>query len=253
MATLLVSFRIGSTFMTAPPLGGGLVPTSARLALILALSTMIAGALPIGAQTVGTLEAVGEGGQLIALLYAALREAALGAMMGLGLGLAFAAARVGASLVDVQIGFGMAQSLDPTTKAATPVVGVAMSQLAMLGFFLVDGHHAVMRGLVMSFEAAPPGVAGVDGQFLATLSYQAAQMFSLGFAMVAPIVITLMLVDLMLGVLSRNLPQMNILIVGAPIKILVGISVLALWCAYGGNVMAHAYATAFDGWEALWR
>jgi flagellar biosynthetic protein FliR len=82
---------------------------------------------------------------------------------------------------------------------------------------------------------------------------QAGQMFSLGFAMVAPVVFCLTLVELGLGVLSRNLPQMNTLVVGVPIKVVVGLAALATWAGVGGPAMGRAYATGFEMWGALWR
>lgn len=78
-------------------------------------------------------------------------------------------------------------------------------------------------------------------------------MFSLGFAMVAPVVFCLTLVEMGLGVLSRNLPQMNTLVVGVPIKVMVGLASLGAWAAFSGTVMERAYASTFATWGALWR
>jgi flagellar biosynthetic protein FliR len=147
----------------------------------------------------------------------------------------------------------MGQVFDPMTRQQQPILSAVFTQVALVGFFLLDGHHALLRGVALSVEAAPPGQAWALEPLLPAVAKQAAQMFSLGFAMVAPVVFCLTLVELGLGVLSRNLPQMNTLVVGVPIKVVVGLSALGLWVVASGGVMQRAYASTFTMWGAMWR
>lgn len=189
-----------------------------------------------------------------ALLVSALTEAGLGAVMALGLNVAFAMFSFGARLVDVQVGYGIGQVLDPMTKQPLPVIGAVFSQLALLSFFAVDGHHALVRGLVLSVERFPPGAPIWMSDFvLGVVTRHTAALFSLGFAMVAPLVFCLMLVEVGLGVLARNLPQINALVLGLPIKVAAGLAALTLWASGAGAVVARAHASVFSTWEALWR
>jgi flagellar biosynthesis protein FliR len=212
VAALLLSVRLGALALMAPPLGGAMVPPTVRVAVVLSWATVFATASPAAQAARGTLPGLGW------LITAAASEAALGAVMALGLNMAFAMFSFGARLVDVQIGFGMGQVFDPMTRQQLPILGAVFTQVALVGFFLLDGHHALLRGVALSLEAAPPGQAWALAPLLPAVVRQVGQMFSLGFAMVAPVVFCLTLVELGLGVLSRNLPQMNTLVVGVPMK-----------------------------------
>lgn len=82
---------------------------------------------------------------------------------------------------------------------------------------------------------------------------QGTALFSLGFAMVAPVIVCLFLTELGLGVLARNLPQMNMFAVGIPLKVLVGVLALSAWLTSAAPVVSRAYASIFSAWEALLR
>jgi flagellar biosynthetic protein FliR len=254
VAALLLSIRLGALALMAPPLGGAMVPPTVRVAIVLGWAAVLA-AGGTGAAPVTTLPLDSGSGLpgLGWLLPAAASEAALGVVMALGLNMAFAVFSFGARLVDVQIGFGMGQVFDPMTRQQLPVLSAVFMQVALVGFFLLDGHHALLRGVALSLEAVPPGQPWAPGPLLPAVVKQAAQMFSLGFAMVAPVVFCLTLVELGLGVLSRNLPQMNTLVVGVPIKVVVGLAALGAWAVGSGAVMQRAYASTFAMWGALWR
>jgi flagellar biosynthesis protein FliR len=244
VAALLLSVRLGTLVLMAPPLGGAMVPPTVRVAIVLGWSAVLA----LGsAHATPTWPTTGE------LLAACFSEVALGAAMALGLNMAFAIFAVGARLIDVQIGFGMGQVFDPMTRQQQPVLSAIFTQLALVGFFLLDGHHGLLRGIALGIESVPPGHAWSTAAMLPAVARQAGQMFSLGFAMVAPVVFCLTLVEMGLGVLSRNLPQMNTLVVGVPIKVVVGLSALAMWATVGGPAMAKAYTTGFAMWGAIWQ
>lgn len=243
VAALLLSVRLGTLVLMAPPLGGAMVPPSVRVAVVLGWAAVLALGTVHGAPTWPTSSE---------LLASCFSEAALGAAMALGVNMAFAIFAVGARLIDVQIGFGMGQVFDPMTRQQQPVLSAVFTQLALVGFFLLDAHHGLLRGIALSIESVPAGQAWSMVAMLPAVARQAGQMFSLGFAMVAPVVFCLTLVELGLGVLSRNLPQMNTLVVGVPIKVVVGLSALAMWATVGGPSMARAYTTGFAMWGALW-
>lgn len=74
-------------------------------------------------------------------------------------------------------------------------------------------------------------------------------LFSLGFALAAPVVVCLLLVELALGVVARNLPQMNMFVIGIPLKIVVGLVLLSVWFSGMGDAMSRAYSFVFRSWE----
>jgi flagellar biosynthetic protein FliR len=176
---------------------------------------------------------------------------ALGATLGLGILLAFGAFTVAGHLLDVQIGFGIAQVFDPVSQRQLPILTSAFNQLAVLVFFLVDGHHALLRGITYSLERFPLGGAWIASEAAGAVLRQVGGLFSLGFALAAPVAFCILLLELALGVVSRNLPQMNMFAIGIPIKIVVGLAALSLWFAGMGAVMNRVYVSIYQTWDQV--
>jgi flagellar biosynthesis protein FliR len=250
VGAMLLSCRLGAIALLAPALGGRVVPPLIRFTLVLGLSAALAGgSIPANLQ--------GQAAPLTtvpaALIVAVASEIALGAAMALGLNLAFAMFSLGAGIVDVQVGFGLGQVMDPTTQQRTSVLTATFQQLALILFFLFEGHHALMRGLVMSVEHVPLGGPWTTQAGLQIAVTQVTQLFTLGFAMLAPVIFCLMVTEIGLGIVARSLPQMNTLAMGMPVKVLVALAALGAWVAASLPLMRKAHESAFAGWEYLWR
>jgi len=243
VAFVLLATRFGALLLMTPPIGGGAVPPMVRVAIVVALAACFNSLVPTPAQ----------GWDLWGVISAIAGEAALGATMALGLGLAFAAFSVGARVLDTQIGFGIGQVFDPATRQQMPVLTGAFAQLALVLFFSTDAPHGVLRGVVLGIQAYPPGSAWSARSAFMPVIGQVAGLFSLGFAMVAPVVFCLLLVEVGLGVISRSLPQMNMFVMSMPIKVLVGLTALAAWSAGSVGLLTRTHAAVFKGWEAMFR
>lgn len=241
---LLVSMRMAGLLLLAPPFSSLTVPVMVRGAFVLGLSAAL---WPAHASAV-TSELPWS-----TLFTWAVLEFATGALMALGVNIGFAAFAVGARILDVQIGFGIGQVLDPSTKQRMPVLTAAFVLLAPVLFVLTDCHHVMLRAMSRGLERFPPGVTW-SAESAAQAVWPLAQgMFTLGLAMVAPIVFCLVLVELALGVVSRNLPQMNVFILGIPIKVLSGLAALGAWMAAATSPMTRVFDAIFRGWEASLR
>ncbi|HZN46920.1 MAG TPA: flagellar biosynthetic protein FliR [Ramlibacter sp.] len=241
-AVLLLSVRIGALFFMTPLLYAVPVPGAVRVLIVLALASAIS--LPL-ASTVPTPLDLG------VLLAAAAGELALGATLGLGILLAFAGFSLAGRLLDVQIGFGIGQVFDPVTRSQVPILTSVFDLLALMLFFLVNGHHALLRGLAYSVERFPVGRSWSLEGAAAPVLQQVAGLFTLGFALASPVVMCLLLVEFALGVVSRNLPQVNMLALGIPVKIVVGLLALALLAGTLGEASARLYASIFKTWTAI--
>lgn len=242
-AFMLLATRLGAMLLMSPPIGGAAVPPSIRVALVVTLSACLSPLVPVPAR----------GWDAWGVASAMFVEAALGATMALGLNLAFAAFAVGARLLDTQIGFGIGQVVNPLTRQQTPILTGVFAQVALVLFFSSDAPDGVLRGLVLSIQACPPGSSWSMGSAFVPVLRQVSGLFALGFAMVAPVVLCLLLVELGLGVISRSLPQMNMFAMGVPVKILVGLAALAAWVAGSLGVMLRTHRMVFEGWEAMFR
>lgn len=146
---------------------------------------------------------------LLSLRVAALRELALGATLALGLLVAVAVAvcSFAGRLVDMQIGFGIAQVFDPQSQHTIPLLSGLFNQLAIAAFFALDGAHLLLRGLAASVRAFLPGQAWPLSAGAVMIVKQAGGRFAWGFALVAPVVLCLLIAELALGLLKFNAPS----------------------------------------------
>lgn len=239
---MLLSLRVATIFGMTPLLYAMPVPARVKVLLVIALSIAIANGL--AAQPVTPLDTSN-------WLVSALREIALGATLALGVLLAFAVFTVAGQMLDIQIGFGLAQVFDPMNNKPSPILVSAFNTLAILVFFLMDGHHALLRGIAYSVERFPVGASWFISDAWVPIVKQVSGMFSLGFALAAPVVFSILLVELALGVVARNLPQVNMFSMGIPLKIVVGMAVVSLWFGLMGGVMMRVYATIYQTWDAI--
>lgn len=203
---LLVSLRIGPLFAFAPPFTLLRVPGPIRLLLVLALSAALLRLAPTPAPT-----------GLPGFVLAALGELSLGISAALALQMAFSAIGMAGRALDIQAGFGLAFLIDPTTKAQTPLIGAIFAYAAAAVFFATRAPYDVLATLALSFEKIPAGTAFTArslGDLLAF--FGAVSILALGVVGLA--MLLLFLIDLVIALLSRTLPQMNVLVLGFQVK-----------------------------------
>jgi flagellar biosynthesis protein FliR len=247
---VLLSVRIGALFLMTPILSIASVPVTVRLLLVLSLAAALCSfgptIVPVTPETPAF--AIDHPG---ALLQAAATELALGVTLAVGVHLAFAAFAVAGRMLDIQIGFGLGQVLDPQSNAQLPILTTIFNQAGVMVFFLLNGHHAVMRGLAYSLERFPVGRPWPIEAAYGPIAKQLVGLLGLSFSLAAPVVFCIFMVELSLGVLARNLPQINMLTLGIPIKVIIGLITLSLWFAGVGSVMTRVYAGIYQGWTAI--
>lgn len=242
---LLLSLRLASVFLMTPLLAVASVPPMVRILLVLGLAGVLSLGLPQAARTAEMPAGAG------ALAQAALGELALGATLALGILLAFAASSMAGQLLGIQMGFGLGQVINPISNSSVSVLTSAFDQLAVVVFFLGNGHHALLRGLAYSLERFPLGRPWPIEAGLGPIALQVTGFFSLGFALAAPVVFSLVMLELALGALSRNMPQINMLAMGIPAKVIVGLAALSLWFGGMGDGMSRIYGSIYRCWDAI--
>jgi flagellar biosynthetic protein FliR len=160
------------------------------------------------------------------------KEVLVGLVVGLIAAILFYAIQVAGGFIDYSMGFMIANVVDPQTGAQTPLTGSYLYTFALLFLLLVNGHHLLLDGIYYSYQFVPmdqiPLPFGQENiiQYVAT-TFNA--MFIIAFQMAFPIVGSLFLVDVGLGMISRAVPQMNVFVVGMPLKILVGLLLLTVF------------------------
>jgi len=219
-------------------------PAFVRIALVLSLSLLAF------ARQSPAPEAVQWLAHPAGLLGPAAVEFGLGALMGLSTQLVLAGFAVAGRLMDVQIGFSMASIFDPLTKVRTNAMGALMNLVGVTLFVASDAHLELVRLVDWSIDAFPLGqIPALDDPMRPLLA--ARWMFLLGLTLAAPLALTLLLTDLILGVTSRNMPQMNVLMMSIPVKIVVGFTVLALAVRLWGGLVIHAFSQVSDAMGLL--
>ncbi len=242
MAVFCVAMRVGVLLMLTPIFANlsGLV--TVRVLLTLALSVVLVSGLQV-APGKPTLE-VGD------IMLAAMSELAIGATLAFGVFSAFGAFAVAGKILDIQTGFGIGNVYDPVTRAGAPLFATLLDMVAVVVFYAMDAHLALMRGIAFSLHEIAPG-AGLAGFAPEPVIRQFGLMFSLGVAMVVPVMLCLLLVETGLAVVSRVLPQMNVFVVGVPVKIVAGLAIFAMTLGSAAGTMGRVYASIFTFWEQV--
>jgi flagellar biosynthesis protein FliR len=152
--------------------------------------------------------------------------------------------------MDIQLGFGVAGLIDPTTRNQAPLLGTILNMTAVLTFFLIGGHRLLLKGLAFSLQQIPPGSA-FKGVPLAQVLAQFGGMFTYAALLAAPVMTVVLLVDIAMAMMARTMPQMNVFIIGLPLKILVGLTVLAISLGFLGPAFSLVFEELFASWQAL--
>ncbi|HEX5166706.1 MAG TPA: flagellar biosynthetic protein FliR [Thermomicrobiales bacterium] len=212
-ALLLV--RPGVVVMLAPGLGGRQIPAMAKIAL----TVMAAVALM---PTVQLPETVGSNLVLIIL-----REAAVGLSLAFVLQVLIAGAEFAGHLSSYQIGFSYGATIDPISGVRSTMLVSLYGMLATLVFLGVNGHHALLRALAASYDGVPIGVVQVNGSLVSAVRDMLAMVFTVGLRLAAPVLIVLLIVEMAVGLISRAAPSLSFMVIGYPIRIVVGLFLVA--------------------------
>lgn len=234
--------RAGAMVMAAPALGSRNIPVPVRVGLAIGLAALLYPLVPPPAAPPATV--FGLAGLL-------LREIAVGLLLG-GIGtLVLAGVLLAGELLDVQLGFGMAQLYDPMTQRPGGPVAQFYHLFALLLFFGTDTHLYLLAALGRSYQAVPAGALALSPAAQQRLIDLFRDVFPLALRIALPIVGVLLLLDLLLGFLSRTMPQLNVFAAGFAIKIAAGLALAAWTLPQLGLLLRDAYAGLAQQWLSL--
>lgn len=217
---LLIFCRITAFFVVVPVFSSQNVPTTFKIGLSFYIALVVF-------STTGTGVVVQEDLGYVLLIF---KEVLVGLLLGFIGYLMFMTIQTAGSFIDIQIGFGIANVIDPLTGAASPILGNFKYIIALLIFLGMNGHHYLLDAIVNSYNWVPLNheIAArmSDGSLSQFLVRSFAQSFILAFQMSAPLVTALFLTDVGLAFLARTAPQYNVFVIGVPLKIIVGLVLL---------------------------
>jgi len=216
---LLTVARVSAAIVPMPVFGASGVPSQTKIALALLLSLIV---LPL-------TEVPPNGVSTNLFIFASLlgSEVLVGLSFGIGVMLVFHGLEMGATVIGVQMGFSISEVFDPMTGGRIATVDQFYRIVVTLVFFAMNGHYLVIQSLLHTFEIIPAGSADltlIAGDRVVPFF---AALFIVALRISLPVVGALMLTDLALALVGRTVPQMNILVVGFPVKIGVGLLVMA--------------------------
>ena len=219
-AFLLVLSRVSGLVIQAPIYGGAEVPMPVRglLAFTLALVTapLQAGrAPPMPESTAGLALLIG--GELL-----------IGLSIGYGVSIVLSGVQMAGSQIGQASGLSLADVFNPTFESSVPIFSQLLHTFAVAIFVVIGGHRLAMAGLLDTFAAIPPGQSAFDTDFVELTLALLTQSFELGVRIAAPATTALLLATLVLGLISRTMPQLNVLAMGFSLNALVLLAVFGL-------------------------
>lgn len=233
VAFLFPLARILAVLASAPPFNNLGLSMRVRLMLGLAITVAVAPALP-------AMPRIAPASGLGLLILA--QQMLIGFAMGFSLRLVFSAIDMAGTLISNLAGLGFATAYDPQNTAQTPVVSELIGYIALLLFLSFDGHLMVIATLVQSFSTIPVSLGSVAAASWQNVATAGSIIFSSGVLLSLPILVTLMIANIALGVLGRVAPQLNLMAIGFPVTIIIGFAALLA----SMNYLAAPLQTLFE-------
>ena len=234
--TAALAIRFGVLAATLPLLDMRSVPPLWRVALAVSFAASLA---PGVAQSlpVGSVDLSWE-----AMVIESLRSLVVGLLLGFTINLTFTTVRMAGSIAGMQIGFAIVNSFDPMSNSQISVISQMYYLLAVLLFFVTGTHQVLVTSMFQSCLAVPP-FGGIDPAAGAwTVLKEFGMVFTIGFRIAAPVVLVLLLVSASMGVIVKTVPQINVLIVGFPVKIAVGLTTFGISLVFFHRVVEGMFS-----------
>jgi flagellar biosynthesis protein FliR len=226
--------RAGGFCAVAPIYGADSVPTQIRAALAVMIALVLSPVVPAPPASSEVLWLISS-------------EMLVGLLIGFVTHLLFDMLLFAGTFIGYPTGLSMASMMDPLNQSQTATGGLFYQIVGALLFLGIGGHRQVLGALARSYEIVPAGLARFDGPWIKTVASMTGEVLVIGFRLAAPVLVAGILCDLCLMLVARAVPQMNILIVGAPVRLAVGLVALAASLHVIAPVMADSLDTFLHG------
>lgn len=212
--------RVGAALLFAPIWGHPGIPQPMRVLLVFTISLGIATITPFSPQ------AYDNPGLVIPT------EVLIGMLLSMGIRIAFAGLHMGGQFISYHLGFSAVQVIDPQTQNRSTLMSAFLTLFGYMMIFTTDQHHNILRAISASYETFPIGSVIRTSQWFEALMQASSQIFVIGWKIALPVFVATFLVEVTVGLVSRMQPQINAMVVTAPLKLLIGISVFGASLAF---------------------
>ncbi len=219
---ILIFVRIFGTIIITPVIGGNHIPTMAKIGFALAISGIL--------YYSGNITRVDYDDNVYGYFFLIIKEFLVGFTMGFVVYMVLNISYLAGHFTDQQIGFSMVNVFDPITQEQVPITGNLYYFALCTLLIVTNGHQFIIKSLFYSYKAIPMGSAKIfmNGELVSIFLGLAVDFFALGFSIALPIIAIILIIDLVLGILIKTVPQINVFVVGLPAKVFIGLAAIFL-------------------------
>lgn len=246
LSVMVASFRVGGMLISMPVFGAGPFPPQLKFFFAIACGILLRAFVPAVPMSIFSANST-------SVLFIA-HEVGIGLLIGFGARMVFLMVSMTLEYIGLQVGFSIANLFDPQNNAQVSIVAQLFIVLSVLAFFAGNLHHELFRVLVHSYTVMPPGLPDwTDGSIGERLANFLAQGFALALRLSMPIIILMLIINILMGIVSRTAPQMNLFFnISFVVNLVSGLLLLTLITPQILNTMNHfAYQLATHGF-GLW-
>lgn len=239
---LLVLGRMVGLLLVAPIFGSRMIPLRARATLALFLTVALLPAVPAAAAQ-GAMSY--ENPVWLALAFG--METGVGFLIGLTAQFVFAGVQMGGQLAGIQMGVGLANLIDPATQERITSLALWLNLSALFLFLTLDGHHMLIRAIAESLQLLPLGLSDLGGGGIGLILTMAGGIFVIALQLAAPVSVLVLMINGALGVLTKMIPQLNVMVVGFGLNVAAGFFILAAAQPFAFQLLENT----FNGLEGV--
>lgn len=228
---LLISIRVGSTLLFAPIWGDPGLPQYLRIMLVFSIAAGMSAIVPFNS------DAYLNPGAILPM------EFLIGLLLTMGIRIAFAGLHLAGQIVSYHLGFTAVQTIDPQTQNRSTVMTGFFTMFGYVLILATNQHHMILRALTDSYKAFPIGSSIPMNQWFPALIEGSKEIFVIGWKIALPVFVATFLIEVSVGFIARMQPQINIMIVTAPLKLLIGIVALGASLAFMPRVIGPVMET----------
>jgi len=233
---LLILIRISVVLYLFPVFSSNMIPGPVKAGLSMAMTLWL---FPVV-----TVNSARFPGNIPDLLILAVSELFVGMVLSLAIRIFLSTVELAGGLIGFQMGFSIINVLDPQTGSQVDIIGQIGGLVVLTVFLALNGHHALIAGLVESFRVVEIGRLSLHNGLLFQVLSQVSDMFVLGVKMGAPAIVALLFTNAAFGIAAKFVPQMNILMAAFPVQIVVGLTFFGLLIPIMA-IMTRTYLTQF--------
>lgn len=246
LLVMLVMTRLSTLLMTLPAIGAG-VPKRIR-ALLAAILTFLIAPTVIAIDPNYSPQAVSN----IDLAIMLAQEGMIGLLIGSVVQILVTGVQTAGELMTGTGGMQLGDAIDPTTEATMPTLAQLIGLLVVAVMIAGGGHRMLMTSLIDSFEAMPPGRVVLHDSMMSMVMAQLGASLGAGVRVAAPVVAAMLLCNIITGLISRTLPQINVLAIGLSINAVALLAVAALSIGSAGYVFQDEFSETLSRLTAMW-